>query len=159
KVVDATTSPRRTEPTPPAQLITQYFYDAVGNAVRIIDPRGNDTLYTYNQLNQVVRAQSEAPFRYMTAPFYDANDNIVQRNIANQVATESDGKPNFTGDGNFTTQSGTPPFFINRYSYDILDKLLKQDLDATGSTPSRLVTQYRYDANENRISQLYPEGN
>ena len=159
KVEDATTSPRRTETTPPAQITTQYFYDPVGNVVRMIDGRGNDMLYTVNQLNQIVEMQSEAPFRYITYTFYDPNDNVIGKNIQNNVATASDGKPNFTGDGNFTTQAGTPNFFMNRYTYDILDKLVKQDLDATGSTPSRVITQFQYDPNENRIRETYPAGN
>jgi RHS repeat-associated protein len=159
RIVDATTSPRRTETTPPTQISTQYFYDLVGNVVRIIDGRGNDTLYSVNQLNQVVETQSEAPFRYITYTFYDANDNVIGKNIENRVAIESDGKPNFTADGNFTTQDGTPTFFTNRNTYDILDKLVKQDLDATGSIPSRVITQFQYDPNENRIRETYPVGN
>src|SRR5262249_5944024 len=53
-IIDATTSPRRTEPSPPAAISRQYFYDSVGNVIRTIDGRGNDTLITVNQLNQVV---------------------------------------------------------------------------------------------------------
>jgi hypothetical protein len=81
----------------------------------MVDPRGNDT--------------------DTTVTFYDANDNIVKTNIQNNVPVESDGKPNFTTGGNFATQSGRPPFFINRYTYEILDRAVKQDLDATGSNP------------------------
>jgi YD repeat-containing protein len=126
---------------------------------RKVDGRGNDTLYTYNQLNQVVATQSEAPYRHTTYTFYDANDNIVQKSIENKVAAETDGKPVFTGSGNFATQPGSPGFFIDRYRYDILDRIVAQDLDASGSTPARLVTQYRYDANENRIRESLPAGN
>jgi len=159
RTIDATTSPRRIEPSQPAMITTQYFYDAVGNTTRIVDGRGNDTLYTYNQLNQAVEMQAEAPFRYITYTFYDANDNVVQRNIENKVVIETGGKPTFTPDGNFNTQDGTPNFFINRYTFDILDHLVKEDLDATGSTPSRVVTQFQYDADENRIRDTLPAGN
>jgi RHS repeat-associated protein len=159
KIVDATTSSRRSETAPPAKITTQYFYDQVGNVTRTIDGRGNDILYTYNQLNQVVEIQSEAPFRYTTYTFYDANDNVIQKNIENKIAVASGGKPIFTSDGNFSAEDGTPAFFINRYTYDILDKLVTQDLDATGSNPSRVVTQYRYDPNENRVREIRPAGN
>ena len=40
------------------KLRTAFEYDKVGNATRVIDPRGNDTLFTYNALNQVVRRSS-----------------------------------------------------------------------------------------------------
>jgi uncharacterized protein RhaS with RHS repeats len=130
KIIDATISPRRTETPPPAALTRQYFYDAVGNTIRTIDGRGNDLLYTVNQLNEVVEAQSEAPFRYTTYTAYDANDNVIQRNAENQVPTTTDGKPNSTGGGNFATADGSPPFFITRYTYDILDQVVKDDEDA-----------------------------
>ena len=142
-----------------ARISNRFFYDPVGNIIRTIDGRGNDTLYTVNQLNQVVRMQAEEPFRYITDTFYDFNDNVVQTSIENKVASEADGKPVFTGDGNFNTQAGNPAFFVHRYTHDILDNLVQKDEDATGSTPSRLITQYRYDANENRIQEIFPEGN
>jgi RHS repeat-associated protein len=158
-IIDATTSPRRTETTPPTAITHQFFYDAVGNTIRTIDGRGNDMLYTVNQLNQVVETQSEAPFRYATYTFYDANDNVIQRSVENQVPTTTDGKPNFTSGGNFATADGTPAFFITRYTYDILDKMVTDDEDATGSSPGRDVTQYRYDPDRNRVQITQPAGN
>ena len=158
--IDATTSPRRTEATTPAQITHQFFYDMVGNMTRSVDGRGNDKLLIYNQLNQVVETQSEAPFRYTTFNYYDANDNVVRQDTANRVVTEgTDGKPVFSSDGNFSTQDGSPAFFTNRVTYDILDRPVKQDLDAAGSTPPRIVTQYQYDANENQIQLTQPIGN
>jgi RHS repeat-associated protein len=159
KIIDAATSPRRTETTPPAMITMQYFYDPVGNVVRQIDGRGNDKLFTYNQLNQVVETQSESPFRYTIYTFYDANDNIIERNTENQVAIVSNGAPVFTSGGSFTTQDGTPAFFQDFYTYDILDSPVKDDLDATGSTPARVVSLYQYDANQNQIQETLPAGN
>lgn len=159
KIVDSLTSARRTEATPPMRISNKYFYDAVGNTIRTIDGRGNDTLYRVNQLNQVVRTESEAPFRYVIDTFYDFNDNVVRTDVENRVASVQDGKPVFSGDGNFNTQSGSPASFIDRYTYDILDNLVQKDEDASGSTPSRLITRYRYDANENRTQEIFPEGN
>jgi RHS repeat-associated protein len=159
KIVDSTTSGRRTETTPPLQITTQYFYDAVGNEVREIDGRGNDTLYTYNQLNELVETQAESPFRYITYTYYDYNGNIVERDIENKVVTETDGRPQFISGGNFNTADGSPAFFINRYTYDILDRTVQQNLDATGSTPSTVITQYRYDPDGNRVLETYSAGN
>ncbi|HKV33738.1 MAG TPA: RHS repeat-associated core domain-containing protein [Pyrinomonadaceae bacterium] len=159
KIVDSFISARRTEPTPPVRISNKYFYDPVGNMIRTIDGRGNDTLSRVNQLNQVVRTESEAPFRYVTDTFFDFNNNVVRTDIENRVASVQDGKPVFTVDGNFNTQPGSPAFFIHRYTYDILDHLIQKDEDATGSTPSRLITSYRYDANENQTREIFPEGN
>src|SRR5712691_4108841 len=159
KIIDATTSPRRTETAPPVALSTGFVYDPVGNVIRKIDPRGNDTLFTVNSLNQVVRLQTEAPYRYIRDTFYDANNNEVRRDIENRVASTQDGKPVFSGGGNFNTVPGSPTFFQHRYTYDILDRLVQSDEDATGSTPSRLITNYRYDGNENRTQEIFPEGN
>jgi RHS repeat-associated protein len=159
RIVDSTTSPRRTEPTPPVAIVQQFFYDPVGNIVRTLDGRGNDMLYAVNQLNQVVESQSEAPFRDTILFFYDANDNLVRKDVENKVPTTTGGKPNFTTGGNFSTTAGTPAFFSNLYTYDILDKQVKDDEDATGSAPSRVVTQFRYDPNRNPTQVIQPAGN
>ena len=45
KVTDNRPSPRRTEPSPPTQISNKYFYDSVGNTIRTIEGRGNDTLF------------------------------------------------------------------------------------------------------------------
>ncbi len=159
KITDNRTSPRRTESELPAQISRKYFYDPVGNKIREIDGRGNDTIFRVNQLNQVVRTESKAPFRYLTDTFYDFNDNVVRTEIENRVASVLDGKPVFNGDGNFNTEAGSPAFFVHRYTYDLLDRLVQKDEDASGSTPSRLITRYRYDANENVTQEIFLEGN
>ncbi len=159
QIIDASTNPRRIESTPPVAITQQFFYDAVGNTVRSIDGRGNDMLYVFNALNEVVETQSEAPFRYITYTFYDANDNVIQRNVQNQIPVTSGNKPNFLAGGNFSTAVGTPGFFVTRYAYDILDKIVTDDEDTTGSTPSRDVTQYRYDPDRNRTLVIQPAAN
>ena len=42
----------------PTLIRTSFEYDARGNVTRCVDPRGNDTLCTYNALDQCVRMQS-----------------------------------------------------------------------------------------------------
>ena len=159
KILDASTSGRRTESTNPTALTNQFFYDPAGNMIRSVDGRGNDKLLTVNALNQVVRTQSESPYRYVEDVFYDFNDNIIRRDVENRVAASQDGKPVFTSNGNFNSQAGVPAFFQHRFTFDILDKIVKQDLDATGSSPSRLITAFRYDSDERPILQILPEGN
>lgn len=68
-------------------LTTTYEYDAVGNVVRTIDPRGDDTLYVVNQLDQVVRTTTHdvngGGVRYQRDRYYDANDNVVRVDVQN----------------------------------------------------------------------------
>ena len=62
-------------------LTTTFEYDARGNLIRLVDPRGQDTLYTWNALDQLVAKQTQgATFgeRITTRYTYDANDNLVQ---------------------------------------------------------------------------------
>ncbi|MBI1927157.1 RHS repeat protein, partial [Candidatus Poribacteria bacterium] len=157
RITDSTTSPRRIEPTPPVQIRTQYFYDAVGNTIRTIDGRGIQTTYRVNQLNQVVQTirasalpgvataappepMSLTAFAYIDNTFYDFNDNVVRREV------EDRGNTSNTGGSVDAT-----------YKYDILDHPIEMsaEVDATKT----LVTRYRYDANENRTLTIYPEGN
>ena len=62
-------------------LTTTFEYDTRGNVTRMVDPRGQDTLYTWNALDQLVAKQTQgATFgeRITTRYTYDANDNLVQ---------------------------------------------------------------------------------
>jgi len=128
-------------------LTTTYEYDAVGNLTRAVDARGNNTLYTVNALNQIVRERSRAvdttngPVRCQRDSFYDANNNIVRVDTENRDDTGA-------------IVAGNPAFTIT-YAYDILDDRLSttQEVDATSS----VGTGYAYDANQNRILVRYGE--
>src|SRR4029077_6035096 len=50
-------------------------------------------------------------------------------------------------------------WFSNLYEYNLLDNKVEEDVDATGSTPSSLVTTYAYDFNQNLIKVTQPQGN
>ncbi|CAM2011047.1 RHS repeat-associated core domain-containing protein [Acanthopleuribacter pedis] len=120
-------------------LTTAYEYDTVGNVVREVDPRGFDTHYVVNQRDQVVRRLSRpiAPgseVRYEIDYFYDANDNLVQVDVANRDET---GSP---AENARLTQTTT---------YDILNMPLvtTREVDATRN----LVTEKRYDRNRNLV--------
>lgn len=70
-------------------LTTTFEYDARGNLTRCVAPRGNDTLWTYNALDQVVQTQTPPAGggqRIATRFFYDANDNLVQVDHENRDA-------------------------------------------------------------------------
>ncbi|MFO0795348.1 MAG: RHS repeat-associated core domain-containing protein, partial [Candidatus Brocadiaceae bacterium] len=153
-VVDTTSSPLRNSGTnpKPAKIETRYFYDPVGNIIREVNGRGIGTSYVVNQLNQrvrIIRASSVPggqtnlkPFKYISNFAYDFNNNIVRREIENR-------------DGNNAGLAG--PFVEYTYTYDILDRLIKETREVTET--EKLVTEYQYDANENRIRTILPEGN
>ncbi len=155
-VVDTTSSPKRDSgrnPTP-VKTETGYFYDPVGNIIKETNGRGIAAEYIVNELNQVVQiilaasipsSLQNSPlkaYKYLSNIYYDHNNNILRKEIENR-------------DSNNTSLAGT--FIKHTYVYDILNNLVKQKQDATKT--ETLVTEYRYDANENRIKTIQPEGN
>lgn len=66
---------------PGVHLTTAFERDAHGNVTRLVDPRNNDWLFTYNALDQCVRAQSptNSTVRCSTTHLrYDPNGNVVE---------------------------------------------------------------------------------
>lgn len=158
-VVDAISAPERNSHTnpEPVRIKTQYFYDPVGNKVKVVDGRGIAMEYVVNELNQTVRIINAASvpegkggrkkdnlkaFKYITNIEYDFNDNVVKKEIENR-------------DSNNKELAGE--FVEYTYTYDILDNSIKETQEV--SEKETLVTEYRYDANENRIMVIEPEGN
>jgi len=124
-------------------LTTTYEYDGVGNVVRIVDPRGHDTLYAVNALDQVVRETSRevtdgGGVRYQRDTFYDANDNVVRVDVQN---LDDLGLPQLNA------------WITTTYDHEILDRLVRttQEVDPGGD----VVTEYSYDANRNRVQIRY----
>ena len=144
-------------------LTTTYEYDSLGRLVSTTDPRGHDTLYEYNELDQVVRRLSrsvdDTDIRYERLTFYDANDNVVRVDVENKDATGA-------------LQDNT--HFSTVYEYEILNhqtQMCSEVGDFTGTIPGPtdqprcedlpaddfLATAYAYDANRNRIAVAYGE--
>ena len=124
-------------------LTTRYQYDAVGNAVSMRDPRGNDVRYAYNQLNQIVRETSRpvllpgiagGGIRYQTDRHYDANDNLVLIEVQN---IDDQGVP------------GAKASFTTTHEYDILNKRTRTRKEA--GVNSFVATDFAYDANRNLV--------
>jgi YD repeat-containing protein len=166
---DTIASPGRDNGTDPTPTMIQhdFEYDDVGNVTGFIDGRGVLTRYIVNSLNQVVEVRRAAatadlsgpdgdpptgrgetsdilprtvPVGFKTRYSYDANDNLVRVEVEDRGATR-----------------GVGPFLDTTFAYDILDDLLSVSREATPVTS--LVTQFRYDANENRVQVMQPEGN
>jgi len=127
---------------------TTYQYDTAGNVRRIIDPKGNDTLYHVNALNQTVHVQSREVelasgcVRYQRDFFYDLNDNLDHVDVQN---VDEDGD----------LQANT--HFTTAYEYDTLDNLTKitREVNAT----QNVVVRYDYDANDNLTLTRYGQAN
>jgi len=127
-------------------LLTSYEYDARGNITRRIDPRGKDELFTYNALDQLMRAESRphvpaTNLRVATDYFYDANDNVVRVNHENRDEAG--------------TLNQSNPHWTSLYEYDVLDRrtLVADELTANSSRTNR----FHYDPNGNLSRVELPE--
>jgi len=126
-------------------LTTTYEYDRVGNVIRMIDPRGHDTQYVVNALDQTVREISRevrdgSGIRYQRDTFYDANNNVTRLDVQNI-------------DENGRQQANT--HFTTIYEYEILNNLIRVREEV--NTPEFIVTEYAYDNNRNRTLVRYGE--
>ncbi len=165
-------------------LVTRYegssgcaacAYDPMGNILNETDPRGFTTIYDRNEMGEIYRVTSPAPYNFRVETSYDANRNVIQVDTEDLQVQYNSSDPTSSGYGTFTPSgSGTtahvpmipgpggilrPGWFSNLMSYDILDDKTEEDIDATGSAPANLVTQYGYDANQNLIKLIKPAGN
>jgi RHS repeat-associated protein len=140
---------------PGLALTTTYDYDAIGRVTRATDPRGNDSLFTYNALDQVVKSESPqvGPLggaRYDRLHYYDENDNWVRRD----VRRIDDG-------GNVDPLN---EYVTTIYEFDVLNRptqicresgshnvpLAIPQLDCIGLPDSEFIhEEFEYDANSN----------
>ena len=126
-------------------LTTTYEYDPAGNVIRIVDPDGHDSIYVWNQLDQVVRELSavvnDRGDRYHVDTFYDANDNRIRIDVENKDE-----------EGRIDQQN---PFVITTRDYDVLNYCTRVTKE---SRPNhRVVTEFSYDGNRNRTQTRYGE--
>ena len=96
-----------------------------------MDPRGNDWHFTYNALDQCIRAESPVNLteRCATEFSYDANDNLVQSTV--EVRDAADTK---TGDLIFT------------FAYDLNNRLIR--VTEPVSAKANAVTEFAYNDND-----------
>ncbi len=118
-------------------LRVQLETDAVGNVTRVIDASNQDTSYSVNALDQVVRQTSREPtpgsgIRYQHDTIYDAENHVVRLDVQNRDETGAI-QPNAA--------------FSTSFVYDILGRMTqkREEVDAT----HEVARNYSYDANGN----------
>ncbi len=140
KTFDSSLSPRRTN-LPLEQITNNYKYSSVGKLIRHTDGRGNSSSIERNALDQIIKVTSAAPYLYEQEIHYDANNNIVRREIQNVD----------------TNGPGLDESVTLTYEYDTLDNLIDSRHEiATGSV---IHNQIIYDRNENVVEKILGEGN
>ncbi|MCE9552379.1 MAG: hypothetical protein K8T91_03255 [Planctomycetes bacterium] len=154
---------------------TSCAYDALGNPLSETDPRGFTRHYQRNEMGEVFRTIGPAPYEYQTETYYDANRNVIRvdaqdtavdfdsedpsdADYAHFVPSGSDGVANVPSRGRVGGSVRTG-WFTSLTDYDLLDNRIEEDVDATGSHPDSLVTTYQYDANQNVVQIVRPDGN
>ena len=123
----------------------QYFYDAAGNLIKIIDSDGNITTTDYNSMGKVSSATDEKG--RTTTYDYDDFGNLTKINYPDGT-TET-----FTYDreGNNLTATDRMGRTVTM-TYDKVGNLLSK------TYPNGAVTTYTYDANYNLISETSASG-
>jgi YD repeat-containing protein len=120
-------------------LTTTFEYDARGNLIRLVDPRGLDTLYTWNAMDQLVARQTQgATFgeRISTLFRYDANDNLVQVDHENRAP-----------DGQLDPSN---PHWTMVWQYDGLDRCVAiLEEVAASPQPTWFTNEFEYGPNDN----------
>ena len=127
-------------------LTSTYGYDAVGNVTNAVDPRGNNSVFVYNQLDQLMRELSPpgaAGLRSQTDYTYDAAGTDDGRVVAETVQ-------NFDQNGN----PGADATITDTYAYDALGRLVSETNQVSGAAVT--VTAYAYDGNEQLTNELSP---
>lgn len=127
-------------------LTTSYAYDAFGNTTNIVDPRGNNSQYVYNQLDQLMQISSPtgpAGMRSQVTFTYDAAGTGGGRVISQSVL-------NF--DQNGVTEASSP--LNTSFGYDAISRLTSVTNEVSGS--SFTVTRYAYDADGEVTSMTSP---
>jgi len=143
--------------TGPIVTVWNFQYDSRGNLTRLVDPRTNDCLFTWNQLDQLVERQNpDRGFgaRTATTYTYDANNNVVRSETElrgstdiyqHQVAIlyEYDSVDRLVS---LTAQVATNQFVTNKFVYDANDNCIQihSPLSVAGADPHNYMA-YEYD--------------
>jgi YD repeat-containing protein len=130
-------------------LTTAFEYDARGNVTRVVDPRGNDLLVTYNAINQPITVHKQtqgATFgeRVKKTLFYDANNNLVRIDRDNRGP-----------DGAFDPLN---PQWTTTFEYDMLNRPIQVAHEVAHTVQQSVMTnQFVYNPNDQVTLHRLPE--
>ncbi|MBI3098187.1 MAG: hypothetical protein HYY93_08105 [Planctomycetes bacterium] len=124
-------------------LTTLYSYDSVGNTLTTTDPRTFVWTSQVNELNQVTKSISPAPFSYEVSYHFDAN------NLIDRIDVQNKDENNLLDPVN--------PLWTTSTTFDILNNVSTRTEEI--SPTKTVTTSYLRDKNENPTQTTYPEGN
>jgi len=124
-------------------LETSFTYDDMGNVATKTDPEGNTWTYTWDDRRRLKESQAPSPLGYKVKYEYDANGNLVKKEVENR---DKDGE-SVTGN----------PWFTTTYTYTNLNQVatITEEIDASTTR----TTSIYYDENGQRTRVVKPEGN
>ncbi|HPO16582.1 MAG TPA: DUF5011 domain-containing protein [Candidatus Hydrogenedentes bacterium] len=133
---------------------TEFTNDSRGNPIRIVNPAGGETLYTYDAMNRVmfiinpsITAADKTSRCYLTSYEYDPNGNLtrmIRGTTSIDCNSEITGAPDLSWfDENDREMTEFP-------DYDMLNHVKEKKVYFTGKNKDQVdITSYEYDPNGN----------
>lgn len=123
-ILNGSTKDTCTNPSPPAaqtcDLITEFDYDLRGNLIKVEDPRGLQTTYTYNQKGELT-SKKLPDQEYSESYRYDEKGRLRFTQDPNQKSTELDLSTNLSGNNTVTKTLEVTSKGVLSYSIYIFD--------------------------------------
>ena len=140
--VDSTIN-RSSSLTTPEIGIGKISYDHWGNNHIVSDNNDNQTLHTYNELNQLIEKRN--PGGLVLQYWYNINNNVIKQSL-------------LVRDMGFPNDANTNPkkIVFNEYEYDRLGNIITEIIDSTGLA---FTKRYEYDHEDNLYREFSPKAN
>ena len=88
--------------SPASAGCVSYAYNPLGNANALTDPRGFTSVTERNEVGQVYRTISPAPYNFTFETYYDANGNVTRIDRLDMQVQFNSTDPTSAGYGQFT---------------------------------------------------------
>ncbi|MFN0060624.1 MAG: RHS repeat-associated core domain-containing protein [Planctomycetota bacterium] len=154
---DATTSYRRTATAAPAALESGFEYDPAGNVLSLLNPRGVETRFEVNALNETVVVTRGANIDAAVA-LGEVVTGESAFGFLSRFTRDHNGRVTlFEEENRDITTPGVGAFVEHATIYDILDNPVAASVEVDATTQA--TTLFRYDENELLALVQQPEGN
>jgi RHS repeat-associated protein len=133
--------PNDSDPNNCLNITTQYGYDALGNRVYVVDPKGNVIFTDYDSANRKIREYfAETPVYYQGTSNIDFDSTYGNAVARKEVEYYRDGKAKKVTSYDY---DGTTVLSYSEYTYDSRGRInqVKQQID---TTPAYAITSYDY---------------